>query len=58
MGGLAQVLLIATVALFLGSAAIVAVPKLAGMLVDTCQNYKKEGRTEEEALQSLNGEWR
>eukprot|EP00884_Botryococcus_braunii_P016113 jgi/Botrbrau1/3185/Bobra.37_2s0015.1 len=48
------VLLIATVALFVGSAATVAVPKLAGNLIDICINYNKGSGSEEETIQRLN----
>lgn len=39
--GLLQVLAIATVMLFIGSLATVAVPKLAGQLVDICIQVSK-----------------
>ncbi|KAK9823789.1 hypothetical protein WJX72_005523 [[Myrmecia] bisecta] len=37
------VLLLATVALFVGSLATVAVPKLAGNLIDVCINFSRQG---------------
>lgn len=51
-----QVLLIATVALFVGSGATVAVPKLAGNLIDVCINYTKGSGSERETMQRLNRE--
>ena len=47
-------LFIATVALLIGSLATVAVPKLAGSLIDICIEYGQQGETSEDAKKELN----
>lgn len=49
-----QVLFLGTVALLVGSLATVAVPKLAGDLIDICINYGKQSSSTEEAEAILN----
>lgn len=49
-----QVLFLGTVALLVGSLATVAVPKLAGELIDVCITYGKEGSSGDEAKDVLN----
>ena len=49
-----QVLLLATVALFIGSVATVAVPKLAGDLIDICIQFGQQGETAQDAEKELN----
>ena len=51
---LAQVIFLATVALFIGSLATVAVPKLAGDLIDICIQFGQRGESSEEANNELN----
>ncbi|CAL8472139.1 g11681 [Coccomyxa elongata] len=50
----AFVLFLGTVALLVGSLATVAVPKLAGELIDVCITYGKEGSSGDEAKDVLN----
>jgi hypothetical protein len=50
----AQVLFLGTIALLVGSLATVAVPKLAGALIDICIDYGKGGRSVERAEAVLN----
>ena len=47
-------LLLATVALFIGSLATVAVPKLAGTLIDICIQFGQHGQTAQDAENELN----
>ena len=49
-----QVIFLATVALFIGSLATVAVPKLAGDLIDICIQFDQRGESGEEAERQLN----
>lgn len=49
-----QVLFLGTVALLVGSLATVAVPKLAGELIDVCITYGKEESSGDEAKDVLN----
>ena len=49
-----QVITLATVALLVSSLATIAVPKLAGALIDTCIQYDKSGETAQEADAELN----
>ena len=49
-----QVLFLATVALFIGSLATVAVPKLAGDLIDICIQFGQRGESAGEAENELN----
>ena len=51
---LLQVIFLATVALLVSSLATVAVPKLAGNLIDVCINYAPSGESAQEAKQELN----
>lgn len=47
-------LFLATIALFIGSVATVAVPKLAGDLIDICIQFGQRGEGAEAAMQELN----
>ena len=49
-----QVLFLATIALFIGSLATVAVPKLAGALIDICIQFGQQGETAQDAEKELN----
>jgi len=49
-----QVLFLATIALFIGSLATVAVPKLAGDLIDICIQFGQQGETSQDAKNELN----
>ena len=49
-----QVIFLATVALFIGSLATVAVPKLAGDLIDICIQFDQRGESGAEAEKQLN----
>ena len=49
-----QILLLASVALAIGSLAVVAIPKLAGQLIDVCITYDKGGVSKRDAMHRLN----
>lgn len=53
----AQILLLATIALLISSLATIAIPKLVGQLIDTCIKYSEDGYDREHAQNKLNGEF-
>jgi Mg2+/citrate symporter len=49
-----QVITLATLALLVSSLATIAVPKLAGALIDICINFDKSGESAQQADAELN----